>query len=624
MLRLEPSPRPGGHRPGLLPLLLALLGTTWAGVQPLQLQEQRVPMPEVLSKKESFLLVSLHNRLRSRVHPPAANMQRMDWSDSLAWEAQARAALCGAPAPSPASVPRAARHVGWNAQLLPAGSATFVHVVGLWFSEGRQYSHAAAECAPNATCARYTQLVWATSSQLGCGRHLCSGAQGELEAFVCAYSPGGNWEVNGKTIVPYKKGAWCSLCTASVSGCFKAWDHAGGLCEVPRNPCRMSCRNHGHLNVSTCHCHCPPGYTGRYCQVRCSVQCVHGRFREEECSCVCDVGFGGAQCATKVRFPFHTCDLRIDGDCFTVSSEADTYYGAKMKCQGKGGVLAQIESQKVQDILAFYLGRLETTNEVTDSDFETRNFWIGEELTERSRKCGTGSQGWGPTGHQAAGSGQALSPGSGWGLETLGVGPTLAAVAQGSPTRVPRTPSAGPLGSTSPSPASPLGSQTTRGLATAWSCRRRPPSTGMTSAAKPATATSASLLASTSPAGTQGPEVQLCPSPASAWAHSPTGPPALLCRTRAWLGLRPTTKEVSDLAGRRAGYKRGRQRLVEEEGSLGAPTPGLLLIRKMGLNQALKQESRPAGRSACSGPPRLDPLGQMEAPHPSTVHATKD
>lgn len=34
-----------------------------------------------------------------------------------------------------------------------------------------------------------------------------------------------------------------------------------------------------------------------------------------------------------MHFPFHTCDLRIDGDCFMVSSEADTYYGAKMKCQ---------------------------------------------------------------------------------------------------------------------------------------------------------------------------------------------------------------------------------------------------------------------------------------------------
>ncbi|XP_031313956.1 C-type lectin domain family 18 member C isoform X1 [Camelus dromedarius] len=385
MLRLEPSPRLRGHRPGLLPMFLALLGMTWAEVWPLQLQEKQVPTSGALSRKESFLLLSLHNRLRSRVHPPAANMQRMDWSENLARQARTRAAFCGAPAPSPASVPRATPQVGWNVQLLPAGSASFIHVVGLWFSEGQQYSHVAAECTPNATCTHYTQLVWATSSQLGCGRHPCSGAQAGMEAFVCAYSPGGNWEVNGKTIVPYKKGAWCSLCTASVSGCFKAWDHAGGLCEVPRNPCRVSCRNHGHLNVSTCHCHCPPGYTGRYCQVRCSVQCVHGRFREEECSCVCDVGYGGAQCATKVHFPFHTCDLRIDGDCFMVSSEADTYYGAKMKCQGKGGMLAQIESQKVQDILAFYLGRLETTNEVTNSDFETRNFWIVE---PRDFRCG--------------------------------------------------------------------------------------------------------------------------------------------------------------------------------------------------------------------------------------------
>ena len=34
------------------------------------------PTP-ALNSKETFLLLSLHNRLRSRVHPPAANMQRM-------------------------------------------------------------------------------------------------------------------------------------------------------------------------------------------------------------------------------------------------------------------------------------------------------------------------------------------------------------------------------------------------------------------------------------------------------------------------------------------------------------------------------------------------------------------
>ncbi|XP_009196957.2 C-type lectin domain family 18 member A isoform X2 [Papio anubis] len=348
MLHSETSPG-RGH---LLAVLLAFFGTTWAEVWSPQLQEQ-APMARALNRKESFLLLSLHNRLRSWVQPPAADMRRLDWSDSLAQLAQARAALCGTPTPSLASAPWRTLQVGWNVQLLPAGSASFVEVVSLWFAEGQRYSHAAGECARNATCTHYTQLVWATSSQLGCGRHLCSADQAVIEAFVCAYSPGGNWEVNGKTIVPYKKGAWCSLCTASVSGCFKAWDHAGGLCEVPRNPCRMSCQNHGRLNISTCHCHCPPGYTGRYCQA-------------------------------KVHFPFHTCDLRIDGDCFMVSSEADTYYRARMKCQRKGGVLAQIKSQKVQDILAFYLGRLETTNEVTDSDFETRNFWIG--LTYKTAK----------------------------------------------------------------------------------------------------------------------------------------------------------------------------------------------------------------------------------------------
>lgn len=45
MLRLEPSSGLGGHRPGLLPVLLAVLGMAWAEMQPLQLQEEQAPMP---------------------------------------------------------------------------------------------------------------------------------------------------------------------------------------------------------------------------------------------------------------------------------------------------------------------------------------------------------------------------------------------------------------------------------------------------------------------------------------------------------------------------------------------------------------------------------------------------
>lgn len=38
----------------------------------------------------------------------------------------------------------------------------------------------------------------------------------------------------------------------------------------------------------------------------------------------------------KVQFPFHSCDVMVDGDCFMASSEADTYYGAKSRCQVRG------------------------------------------------------------------------------------------------------------------------------------------------------------------------------------------------------------------------------------------------------------------------------------------------
>ncbi|CAO2610004.1 C-type lectin domain family 18 member B [Lemmus lemmus] len=78
----EPSLGLGGQNQwlGLLLVLLSLLDISWTEVQ----TPQQAPTLQALSRKESFLILSLHNRLRSQVQPPAANMQRMilwGWRD---------------------------------------------------------------------------------------------------------------------------------------------------------------------------------------------------------------------------------------------------------------------------------------------------------------------------------------------------------------------------------------------------------------------------------------------------------------------------------------------------------------------------------------------------------------
>ncbi|CAN2389281.1 C-type lectin domain family 18 [Pristimantis euphronides] len=355
---------------GLLLSILCIVGPTSE-----QLAEHVSTQGTVVGDKERFKLVSLHNKLRGNVRPPAANMRKMSWSEALGARALAVALHCQQNAPDDPQV-------GWNLQSFPAGTVTAADAITLWFHQGDDYNFWTSECAQNRTCHHYTQMVWASSSEFGCGMSRCSSDMGDVDMVVCAYAPGGNWDIGGHVIRPYQPGSWCSLCTASWSGCFTSWEHRGGLCEVPRNPCRMSCGDHGTLNTSSCQCNCDKGYTGRLCQVRCGSRCLHGRYKEAECSCVCDAGYGGEECTEELKSSALPCDLLSDGICFMVYSELRSYYKAKKICQETGGHLAEVRTQKTQDILSFFLGQLEDTNEVTDRDFQTHNFWIG--LTYKS------------------------------------------------------------------------------------------------------------------------------------------------------------------------------------------------------------------------------------------------
>lgn len=62
--------------------------------------------------------------------------------------------------------------------------------VDSWGSEQRDYSYANNSCRPGKMCGHYTQLVWKTSTRVGCAKAVC--ADSREQVWVCHYQPAGN------------------------------------------------------------------------------------------------------------------------------------------------------------------------------------------------------------------------------------------------------------------------------------------------------------------------------------------------------------------------------------------------------------------------------------------------
>ncbi|XP_072044085.1 uncharacterized protein [Amphiura filiformis] len=221
-------------------------------------------------------IVKLHNHYRGNTVPPAADMKHMSWDGNLATMAQNWADKC------------IYEHGGFEPNLTPfsnigqnifvgtgAGRDSGVLATELWHDEDQFYSYDTNSCRPGEVCGHYTQVVWADTSFVGCGRTFCSqvlvGSQwwNNAHLIVCNYGPGGNFQGE----LPFSKGERCSQCPNDAGFCT-----AEGLCRDCRDQgnevetcgvCNRQCKNCGTLDEETCTCKCAPGWDGADCSEPC-------------------------------------------------------------------------------------------------------------------------------------------------------------------------------------------------------------------------------------------------------------------------------------------------------------------------------------------------------------------
>ncbi len=146
-----------------------------------------------LTRAQTDEIVRAHNTWRRRVGMPP-----LGWATNLAARAQARASYlaahgCGIEhGPLPADV---GENVAWVGPLQAEGHAnelsvvTATWIIDAWGAEAADYSAQSDTCAPNRHCGHYTQIVWATTRDVGCGMAVCP-TLGQV--WVCNYRPKGN------------------------------------------------------------------------------------------------------------------------------------------------------------------------------------------------------------------------------------------------------------------------------------------------------------------------------------------------------------------------------------------------------------------------------------------------
>ncbi|XP_065180361.1 peptidase inhibitor 15-like [Sycon ciliatum] len=158
-----------------------------------------------LSRPQVYDLLRLHNRLRSDVSPtPCQQLRPLVWSLELAQVAQRYASSCNwEHNPRRSTQATKFARVGENLAYSTATRDSVLDLVQAWYDEIDDYTLSTNQCHAR-PCGHFTQIVWNTTTHVGCGMHVCPTSSTkhltlnprqypQVLILVCNYGPAGNW-----------------------------------------------------------------------------------------------------------------------------------------------------------------------------------------------------------------------------------------------------------------------------------------------------------------------------------------------------------------------------------------------------------------------------------------------
>ncbi|XP_055986611.1 cysteine-rich secretory protein 2-like [Sorex fumeus] len=200
-------------------------------------------------------IIDKHNALRRSVSPTASNMLKMKWSEEAATNAQIWADKCTLSHSTSEYRKLNTSTCGENL-FMSSHAATWSSGIQAWFNESSNFIYGVGAKTKGAIIEHYTQVVWFSSSLVGCAVSYCPDAY-QKYYYVCQYCPGGN--IKDKINVPYLRGPRCAACPN---------DCDNGLCT---NSC-MYQDIYSHCKSLVASVGCKPDITKDNCKAPCKCQ----------------------------------------------------------------------------------------------------------------------------------------------------------------------------------------------------------------------------------------------------------------------------------------------------------------------------------------------------------------